>query len=725
MSIESLFAQEVIVNIQHPPFNQLHIEDLWNLTILNTGTLTLDVHLQGTLSEQQAGIIVNAESKPFQLLPGTKIFNASNYNELGISILYPNPDPSFEESIRRTGGCPSGNYEICIKIINNGSRELLGENCIQQTVMMTNPPSIISPEDGSEITVKYPGFMWTPVSGVQGIQYKFRIVKVFGSQSLYEAIQSNDVLYSETTSRTTIIYPPSAPELVDGERYAWQVQSLDVNGIPVGLNNGLSEAAGFSFIGLSIFPAITVAQNLNYYAIEKSVNTESAKLGDELTYTIYIKKTGKTNPGNVEIKDAIPEGTELVEGSVSIEKVDEKGKSSDFGKNNYDVNTAGGDLEIKIKNFPDKHYLKITFRVKINSSPENGIISNKGLKIHIPKFKIPGGTAGPFNYDLKEGTQTTVAPDVSISKTANVTECGPGDYIEYTITIENKEDKEVEITLYDLIPDNAKFVPPVKVDGKEVKSEITEDSELNSYVKYKVKIPAKSKVTITIRYKVTGYGTITNKVYTGLPTKGAPSDDDVKSSVSIESTLETYLKNTYERELANIIEHKSTANSVHIIDDALELIEKKEKTIEFNCNGTPVKIKVKFAGWGSAPKKSDDRTQGEADASESWIFEKGELIYEVSYKIVFDLVMEYEHWRENKAVFYHELLHIQLQLENWKDEKWKEDFCKKVKEWAKTKKGDPPDVVQSEDEDHEKIGEDDKDDGWQKDFLEKLKGLKE
>ena len=720
-----LFAQEVVVNIQHPPFNQLTINDLWNLILINTSTNNYTVYIQGTLSEQRAGLIATGVSKTFQLPPGTKVINASNYSELEISIEYPNPDPAFEESIRRTGGCPSGNYEICIKIIESNSGEFLGEKCIEQSVMIVNPPSIISPEDGSEISVSNPGFIWTPVVGIPGVQYNFKVVKVSGTQSVYEAIQNNNPLFSTTIYKTTLTYPPQALPFEEGKQYAWQIQSLDMSGYPVGLNNGLSDVAGFSFIGTAILPAINISQNLNYYSIEKNVNTASAKIGEELTYTIYVKKTRKTNPGKVEIKDAIPNGTELVEGSVSVEKVNDKGQASDLGKNNYDVNTAGGNLEIKIKNFPEKHYLKITFKAKITASPENGIISNKGLKVHIPKFRIPGGTAGPFNFEIKEGTETTVTPDVSISKTSNVTECGPGDYIEYTITIENKEDKEVELTLYDLIPDNAKFVPPVRVNGKEVPSEIVEDSELNSYVKYKIKIPAKSKVTVTIRYKVTGYGTITNKVYTGLPEKGAPSNEEVKSSVSIESSLETYLKNTYARELANIIEHKSIANSVHTIDDALELIEKKEKTIEIKCNGIPVKIKVKFAGWGSTPKKSDNRTEGEADASESWRYEKGGLVYEVSYKIVFDLIMEYQHWRENKAVFYHELLHIQLQLENWSDQKWWDDFCKKVKEWAKTKKGNPPDVVQEADEDHEKIGKDDKDDGWHKDFLEKLKGLKE
>src|SRR3990172_3544117 len=128
-----LFAQEVVVNIQHAPFNQLTINDLWNLILINTSTNNYTVYIQGTLSEQRAGLIATGVSKTFQLPPGTKVINASNYSELEISIEYPNPDPAFEESIRRTGGCPSGNYEICIKIIESNSGEFLGEKCIEQS----------------------------------------------------------------------------------------------------------------------------------------------------------------------------------------------------------------------------------------------------------------------------------------------------------------------------------------------------------------------------------------------------------------------------------------------------------------------------------------------------------------------------------------------------------------------------------------------------------------
>ena len=51
----------------------------------------------------------------------------------------------------------------------------------------------------------------------------------------------------------------------------------------------------------------------------------------------------------------------------------------------------------------------------------------------------------------------------------------------------------------------------------ESSSEIVGDDDFNSFIKFKVTIPANSTKTITIRFKITGYGTITNKIYTGLP----------------------------------------------------------------------------------------------------------------------------------------------------------------------------------------------------------------
>ena len=78
--------------------------------------------------------------------------------------------------------------------------------------------------------------------------------------------------------------------LSPGKVYPWQIQAQDLSGNPIGENNGLSEISVFNFIGISILPSINVSQQMGYYTLEKSVNTNKAKIGDELTYTIYIKR---------------------------------------------------------------------------------------------------------------------------------------------------------------------------------------------------------------------------------------------------------------------------------------------------------------------------------------------------------------------------------------------------------------------------------------------------
>jgi hypothetical protein len=243
----ALAQQQVIVNIQHPPFNQLMIEDMWKLTLINSSNTTYTVYLSGTLTESQAGLIATGNSTTFDLPPGTKIFTAANYRQLDPSINYVNRDPKYQESVVRTGGFPSGEYEICISVIQNRDKQELGTQCIQQSVLMVNPPILISPESGEEIKVRNPNFLWTPVTGVKDVQYKFKLVEVFPGQSTYDAIEKNSVLYSTTTRQTTLVYSPNFPQLIQGKEYAWQVQSVDGSGNPVGFNKGYSEIAGFNF----------------------------------------------------------------------------------------------------------------------------------------------------------------------------------------------------------------------------------------------------------------------------------------------------------------------------------------------------------------------------------------------------------------------------------------------------------------------------------------------
>jgi hypothetical protein len=251
----SLFAQEVTVNIQHPPYNQLKIDDMWKITLINTSSTKLTVNLKGTLTEADAGLIATGESRTFELPPGRKIFTGANYKELDPDITYVNKDSHYKESVTRTGGLPAGEYEICLYVIESTSGNQLGLDCIQQSVLSAAPPTLISPEDGSEISLKHPDFIWLPtaVSGVK-VNYIFKMVERFGSQSVQESIEKNGAYYTTTVKHTMLTYPISAPELIDGKEYVWSVQSVDEEGNPVGSNNGYSEVWSFRYkkeVGLS------------------------------------------------------------------------------------------------------------------------------------------------------------------------------------------------------------------------------------------------------------------------------------------------------------------------------------------------------------------------------------------------------------------------------------------------------------------------------------------
>ncbi len=116
-----LSAQQVLVEIQTPPINQFYVENLWNLTFTNLETQPLQVNLQAAITGENAGIIATASTTVFMLNPGLTVFNSSNFHELNPEVSYSSSDPRYQESVIRTGGLPSGNYEICIYVKLAGS----------------------------------------------------------------------------------------------------------------------------------------------------------------------------------------------------------------------------------------------------------------------------------------------------------------------------------------------------------------------------------------------------------------------------------------------------------------------------------------------------------------------------------------------------------------------------------------------------------------------------
>lgn len=282
---------QVLVQLQQPPPYQFKVEHMWKITLLNQSSQTYQVYLFGTASEVKSGLIVEATTAKLSLKPGIKIITP---RDLG-SIKVTERNSKFSDVIKNIGGVPSGDYEICVKVISAETDFVLGSQCINQTVMNLTQVELLIPRNNSLILNnipteyiqrrEYPGnvrdlkqplyksiksnsggenladsnlepaqispggfimFTWLPPSPVpvsQIVKYTIRLVEIMGWQSGYDAMKSNPAIYEQKNIYSTIFqYPIAARSLQPGKRYAWIVSAY--------LNNHLiseSEVWEFSF----------------------------------------------------------------------------------------------------------------------------------------------------------------------------------------------------------------------------------------------------------------------------------------------------------------------------------------------------------------------------------------------------------------------------------------------------------------------------------------------
>ena len=226
----SFSQNQILVNIQHPPFNRLNIEDLWKINLTNATNDNLSVYLYGTLSEENAGLIATGTSNFINLNPGLKRIDTRELSSL--SFDYPNPDPKYKESIIRTGGVPNGYYEICIYVKFSNSNDDAGSDCLEHRVEKSFPISLITPDDDDKISSTIPIFTWMHMKNPgSNAKYKITIVEVLGNQTPELAISSNPAWFTKDKLSSPLLqYPISARKFEVGKEYAWQTYVLE-NGV--------------------------------------------------------------------------------------------------------------------------------------------------------------------------------------------------------------------------------------------------------------------------------------------------------------------------------------------------------------------------------------------------------------------------------------------------------------------------------------------------------------
>jgi hypothetical protein len=250
----------VILNLKQPPPYGFKLENMWKVTINNITEQTYRVRLRGVATEISEGFIADAVTGVFTLPPGVKIVTAGDIKPIKVN----ETNPKYEDVVKNVGTVPSGNYDICVYVIDAETGVELASDCISTEVMNLSQVELLSPGDnyrhrgleeedasienkaGSETAGPLAGisaqqisqsmslvqFSWLPPGPLnpgQRVTYKLKIAQMLGLQSAYDAMQSNLLYYRADNLASTIFQYPIAARMLSAGKYAWQVEAY-VNG---------------------------------------------------------------------------------------------------------------------------------------------------------------------------------------------------------------------------------------------------------------------------------------------------------------------------------------------------------------------------------------------------------------------------------------------------------------------------------------------------------------
>ena len=229
-------------------------------------------------------------------------------------------------------------------------------------------------------------------------------------------------------------------------------------------------------------------------SVSSEENMNELKEGSKVKYTISVTNNGN-EVAKTTVKDSAPEGTTLVENSVSgidAENISVDGNNITW--NNVELNPG----ETKL----------LTFEVTVNAfEGESKVIENIAL--------VGDKTTNPSDI-------TVYNPIINSEKTSNKTAVVVGEEIEYTITVTNSGKVEGTAKVTDTIPEGTSFVEgSIKVNGVERKD--LGETDLNTgidlvlgageegTVSFKVTVEDVKEGTIINTAKVNGEDTETEK----------------------------------------------------------------------------------------------------------------------------------------------------------------------------------------------------------------------
>ena len=209
---------------------------------------------------------------------------------------------------------------------------------------------------------------------------------------------------------------------------------------------------------------------------EKIADKTAVVAGEKLTYTIKVTNTGKAD-GTATVKDEVPTGTELVEGSIAING---SIKSSLTEKDLKE----GIEVDVSKANENEAGTATVSFEVIVKQGT-TGMLTNKAAVNEIP-------------------TDEVKTPVITFSKKAEQSTVKAGEKILYTITLVNSSEVTGKVIVKDEAPENTTFVDGSielnKVQLKDKDNNVLTEQNLKDGIE--IEVTANSEVTLTFEVTV-------------------------------------------------------------------------------------------------------------------------------------------------------------------------------------------------------------------------------
>ncbi len=323
-----VFAQaQVLIKTQLPPVGLVLKSQLWNLSIVNTGSQSLTVQVEmlvtNTSNNQK---VFTGTTKMLTMTRGLNRVTPTSASPVTYNIL----SPDYNINVNQEGFLPVGIYTVCYNIlyVRNDAAERIAEECETVEIEPVRPPMLVFPSDNEKVDQTRPLFNWlppAPVSLFNKLLYDLVLVEVMPTQSLTDAVQKNIPVYkAQNLFIANLQYPLSLPELSIKKTYAWQVTAK----------------SGNSPIGKSEVWAFTLKQNDNFLSTKEDAGFYSKmKMDPEASYgmakgTLKYSYVNELNDKEVAIRifDITKAGQKelLLEGSTVPLQFGENFKEMDF-----------------------------------------------------------------------------------------------------------------------------------------------------------------------------------------------------------------------------------------------------------------------------------------------------------------------------------------------------------------------------------------------------------